>query len=121
MATSKMQRRKPGKHPVSWGTDKIVTKSGALGCKPDKHASYHPMIVVSNLLRSVMQYMIGSSRFGLLSPWCSGLRTRREARGITRGNFRRQIDHQYSVAAVGCHLRSRPKAFCAWNWAGFVT
>src|SRR6267378_2901093 len=37
MATSKIQQRKPGEHPVSWGTDKIVTKSGALGCQPDKH------------------------------------------------------------------------------------
>src|SRR6266404_3984504 len=37
MATSKIQRRKPGEHPVSSGTDKIVTKSGALGCQPDNH------------------------------------------------------------------------------------
>jgi hypothetical protein len=37
MATSKMQRRKPGEQSVSSGTDKIVTKSGALGCQPEKH------------------------------------------------------------------------------------
>jgi hypothetical protein len=32
--------------------------------KFDADPSYHPTIVVSNLFRSVMQYMIGSSRFG---------------------------------------------------------
>ena len=26
---------------MSWGTDKIVTKSGALGCQPDKHTLFH--------------------------------------------------------------------------------
>jgi hypothetical protein len=38
-----MQRRKPGEHPVSYGTDKIVTKSGALGRQPDKHATLQEM------------------------------------------------------------------------------
>src|ERR1700730_3287458 len=48
MATSKMQRRKPGEHPVSYGTDKIVTKSGALGCQPDKHAlDYNNKVAVA--------------------------------------------------------------------------
>jgi len=34
-----MQRQKPGERPVSYGTDKIVTKSGALGSQPDKHGT----------------------------------------------------------------------------------
>src|ERR1700730_16246233 len=40
MATSKMQRRKPGEHPVSYGTDKLSLNL-VLGRQPDKHGMFY--------------------------------------------------------------------------------
>ena len=51
----KCNGEKPGEHPVSEGADKIVTKSGALGCQPDKHgwSGWASMMLAASRARRV--------------------------------------------------------------------